>query len=340
MDSLTQVVLGAACGELALGKKIGNKALMFGAIGGTIPDLDVFVGRWFYSNEIDIMAFHRGFMHSIVFAVLAAFLLGWLVHKLYDFGKRKDTTTLKDWIGLFFLSLFTHIILDCFTPYGTQLFLPFSNYRVAINNISVVDPIYTIPFLLCLIVLLFFKRNTKRRQLWLKLGLGISSVYMFFTLVNKGYINNVYKKSLKAEGIDYNRFQTQPSVLNNILWFGIAETDDSYYVGFYSLFDSSSKVETWNKLPKNHDLASASNGDIKTLAWFSNGYYNFIPMENQVLRYNDLRYPSFDPNNPNNTVFSFTIKKEGQRWNVLPFDGKPPTSEGFDYLWERIKGNQ
>jgi inner membrane protein len=59
MDSLTQVVLGAACGELALGKKIGNKALMFGAIGGTIPDLDVFVGRWFYSNEIDIMAFQR-----------------------------------------------------------------------------------------------------------------------------------------------------------------------------------------------------------------------------------------------------------------------------------------
>ena len=74
MDSLTQIVLGAACGEIALGKKIGNKALLFGAIGGTIPDLDVFVGRWIYSNEIDIMAFHRGFMHSIVFATLAAFI--------------------------------------------------------------------------------------------------------------------------------------------------------------------------------------------------------------------------------------------------------------------------
>ena len=59
MDSLTQIVLGAACGEVALGKKIGNKALLFGAIGGTIPDLDVFVGRWIYSNEIDIMSFHR-----------------------------------------------------------------------------------------------------------------------------------------------------------------------------------------------------------------------------------------------------------------------------------------
>ncbi|MEC8133776.1 MAG: metal-dependent hydrolase, partial [Bacteroidota bacterium] len=52
MDSLTQIVLGAACGEATLGKKIGNKALLFGAIGGTIPDLDVFVGNWLYDNEI------------------------------------------------------------------------------------------------------------------------------------------------------------------------------------------------------------------------------------------------------------------------------------------------
>ena len=55
MDSLTQIVLGAACGEATLGKKIGNKALLFGAIGGTIPDLDVFVGDWLYDNEIQAM---------------------------------------------------------------------------------------------------------------------------------------------------------------------------------------------------------------------------------------------------------------------------------------------
>jgi inner membrane protein len=75
MDSLTQIVLGAACGEAALGKKIGNKALLFGAIGGTIPDLDVFVGNWLYGNEIDAMLFHRGFMHSILFSVLGALFL-------------------------------------------------------------------------------------------------------------------------------------------------------------------------------------------------------------------------------------------------------------------------
>lgn len=338
MDSLTQIVLGAACGEAVLGKKIGNKALLFGAIGGTIPDLDVFIGRWIFNNEIDIMAFHRGFMHSILFSIFAAFLFGWLFYKMYNSGKRFNTTIQKDWIWLFFWSLFTHPILDCFTPYGTQLFAPFSDYRVAFNNISVADPFYTLPFLICVIVLMFFNRTSTKRKLWLKLGIGISSVYMLLTLVNKVYINSVYKKSLNEKGIDYNRFQIQPSILNNILWYGIAETDSSYHVGFYSLFDTSSRVETWNKLPKNHDLAPDTNGDIKTLAWFSNGYYNLIKKEGDTLRYNDLRYPSFDRNDPNNSVFSFTIKKEGDRWNAIPFYGKPPSSEDLDYFWNRIKG--
>jgi inner membrane protein len=339
MDSLTQIVLGAACGEAVLGKKIGNKALLFGAIGGTIPDLDVFVGRWIYNNEIDIMAFHRGFMHSILFSVLAAFLFGWIMYKFYNTGKRLDMTSLKDWIWLFFLSLFTHPILDSFTPYGTQLFAPFSNYRIAFNNISVVDPIYTIPFLVCMIVLMFYKRNNLKRKHFLRLGIGLSSTYMLFTLVNKWHINSVYKKSLQTAEIEYLRFQTQPSIFNNILWYGIAETDASYYVGFYSLFDLSSKVENWHKLPKNHELAPNTNGDIKTLSWFSNGYYNLMPLEDEVFRYNDLRYPSFDAKHPNNSVFSFTIKKEGERYNALPFDGKPPSSEDLSYFWNRIKGH-
>lgn len=210
MDSLTQIVLGAACGEAVLGKKIGNKALLFGAIGGTIPDLDVFVGSLLYNNEIDAMLFHRGFMHSILFSVFAAFLLGWLIYKLYNSGKRLGTTTQKNWISLFFWSLFTHPILDCFTPYGTQLFAPFSNYRVALNNIAVADPLYTFPFLVCLIVLMFLNRTSKKRKLWLKLGFAISSIYMLFTLCNKLYVDYVFKKSLKKSNITYSRFSHNP----------------------------------------------------------------------------------------------------------------------------------
>jgi len=342
MDSLTQIVLGAACGEAALGRKIGNKALLFGAIGGTIPDLDVFVGSWLFQNEIDSMAFHRGFMHSIVFAILAAFALGNLVHWLYNSGKRKGSTTRKDWIWLFFISIFTHPLLDSFTPYGTQLFLPFSNYRVAVNNISVVDPIYTLPFLLCLIVVMFFRRTSNRRKLWTKIGIGISSFYMLLTLINKVYINNVFKKSLEKNEISYSRFQTQPSIFNNVLWYGIAENDKNYHVAFYSLFDKSNRFSDWQQLSKNHELVPIDNKDIQTLSWFSNGYYNIVPLDSVgQYRYNDLRYPLLNTDDPNSSVFSFTIfKDDDERWNILPFHGRPPSSEDLIVFWERIKGRE
>ncbi|MFL0352816.1 metal-dependent hydrolase [Xanthomarina sp. GH4-25] len=340
MDSITQIVLGAACGEIALGKKIGNKALLFGAIGGTIPDMDVFLAKLFYINEIDRMAFHRGIMHSIFFAIIAALILGALVYWLYNRGKRIETTTRKDWIWLFFLSIFTHPILDSFTPYGTQLFLPFSDYRVAFNNISVVDPFYTFTFLICIIIVMFYKRNTNKRLFFTRLGLSVSSLYMLFTIANKRYVNTVFKKSLVENGITYNRFQTQPTFFNNVLWYGVVETDTHYYAGYYSILDRVSKVENWQKLPKNHEFVSIESPDIKTLAWFSNGYYNLIPQkEVGTYRYNDLRYPYLNLEDPNSSIFSFTIKKKGERWNALPFYGRPPSSEDLNVFWKRLKGN-
>ncbi|MCF2875464.1 MULTISPECIES: metal-dependent hydrolase [unclassified Tenacibaculum] len=339
MDSLTQIVLGAACGEIALGKKIGNKALLFGAIGGTIPDLDVFIGGWLYGNEIDAMAFHRGFMHSILFSIFGSFLFGWITFKLYDKGKREGTTRLKNWIWLFFLSIFTHPLLDSFTPYGTQLFLPFSDYRVAFNNISVVDPLYTLPFLLCLIVAMFYNRKQTRRRVWVKAGIYISSAYMLFTIGNKIYMDSVFKKSFDKADISYSRFSTQPTIMNNILWYGIAETENDYKVGFYSLLDKKSELDTILTIPKNRDLLDVNHKDIKVLTWFSNGYYNLVPMDSSKnIQYLDLRYPLLNPNNAETSMFRFELMKENNRWDMVPFSGKPPSKDDLKEFTKRFYG--
>ncbi|MFI1743233.1 metal-dependent hydrolase [Thalassobellus sediminis] len=241
---------------------------------------------------------------------------------------------------LFFWSLFTHPILDCFTPYGTQLFAPFSNYRVAFNNIAVADPLYTLPFLICMIVLMFFKRTTVKRQLWLKFGIGISSIYMIFTLGNKLYIDSVFIKSLKDSDVNAIRFTTQPAILNNILWYGIAETDTSYFVANYSLFDTKNRFLNFKAIPKKRDLKPSKFNDIKNLAWFSNQYYSVYKIGDNQYQYNDLRYPILDENTPNTSVFSLLLYKDENRLNMKPFEPK------FDSLgaimasmWLRIKGN-
>ncbi|MDB4094117.1 metal-dependent hydrolase [Flavobacteriaceae bacterium] len=339
MDSITQIVLGAACGEAVLGKKIGNRALLFGAIGGTIPDLDVFIGKWLFNNEIDAMAFHRGFMHSFLFAILAAVGFGMLVFWIYNRGKRFGMTTQKEWMWLFFASIFTHPILDSFTAYGTQLFAPFSNYRVAFNNISVADPMYTLPFLIALIVVMCFKRTSTKRRLFLQIGLGVSSLYMVLTLVNKYHVNGVYKQSLADQKIEYLRFQTQPTILNNILWYGTAETNEAYYVGFYSILDAEATVSKWHKLPKNHELIGGMPKDLETLAWFSSGFYNLNETADpDTFLFKDLRYPLMDESDPNSSVFKFTITKKGDRWEAAPFYASDVSSDALDSFWTRIKG--
>ena len=81
MDSLTQIVLGAAVGEVVLGKKLGNRAMFWGAVAGTLPDMDV-LGQFFLS-ELDNLAFHRGISHSLTATVLGSLFFGWATDRLY-----------------------------------------------------------------------------------------------------------------------------------------------------------------------------------------------------------------------------------------------------------------
>jgi len=208
MDSITQIVLGAAAGDAVLGKKIGNRAMVWGAIAGTIPDLDVIGNLWM--SEIDSLAFHRGISHSFFFAIIGAFIFGWVVHRIYQSEHHKaigiagwsalaigigslykrhnradferPTATLRDWQWLFLWGLVTHPILDTFTAYGTQLFAPFTDYRAAISNISVADPIYTLLFAIPLVAAAFYHKSKPVRRKLLYTGIVLSSLYMCFTL--------------------------------------------------------------------------------------------------------------------------------------------------------------
>src|SRR5688572_7534584 len=97
MDSLTQMVLGAGVGEALLGKKAGNRTILWGAIIATVPDLDVIPAN--FMSDVDGMHFHRGFFHSLLFFVIASPLFGWLLDKLYS---KKLQTTWWEWTSFSF----------------------------------------------------------------------------------------------------------------------------------------------------------------------------------------------------------------------------------------------
>lgn len=411
MDSLTQIVLGAAVGQAVAGKKLGNRAMLWGAIAGTIPDLDI-IGNFFMS-EVNALAFHRGISHSFFFAIIVAALLAWYTSTLYrnkwykkNWYKYLTTAaaisflgvfalaingiitlstggdgstmamlvvgvicvflayrlwinyTSKEldevpynyglWYKLFFWSIVTHPILDCFTTYGTQIFAPFSKARISFDNISVADPGYTLPFLICLIIAAFLPRLNPKRQLINWLGIIISSMYMIWTIYNKSVVNDVLESTLAAQGIGYERYMTSPTILNNLLWTGTVETDSAFYQGDYSLLDKERKFNL-KKVPKNNHLLDGFHNDktIETLKWFAKDYVSIIRRSDGRLQMNDMRYGTIGNRRKEEDkyIFSFILESndEGQLQLTDAQGGRPEPEERIHLisdLMNRIKGNR
>lgn len=344
MDSLSQIVLGAAVGEACLGKKVGNKAPLWGAIAGTIPDLDVLAS--IFQGEFQYLVAHRGLTHSIFFCVLVAPMLGWLIHRYYRKYRNKEEASARAWTILAFWALFTHPLLDCFTSWGTQLFYPFSDYRVAFNTIFVADPLYTVPFLICLLTALYFHRENKWRRYWNWIGIGISSFYLLITVINKATVDRIFAGSLHESGNSIYRFSSYPAPLNNLLWYVVAEGPSELLVGYHSLLGDPQNIR-YVHIPKNHDLIELddSNYIINRLKWLSKGYFSLNKTEEGVF-WNDIRFGIANlftgMDKAPEYIFSFRLlEKEGEIYGIKQI-GPPREFEGFnpgDY-WEKMMGRQ
>lgn len=407
MDSLTQITLGAAMGELTLGRKIGNRAMIWGAIAGTIPDLDVMAGAWM--SEIDALAFHRGPTHSLLFAFTTPWLFAWFTERWYAKGHyaspavrvvrailrgsiilavaagilwaawshsmiwasiaavailaslyflapwvRRPYHTVSedapdadylDWVKLFFWAILTHPILDAFTSYGTQLLLPFSDMRVAFNAIAVVDPIYTFPFLGALLLAARFGRDSRQRRKLALFGIFWSTAYLGLCTVNKMHVDRVFATSLEEQGIKASRFTISPSIFNNILWAGVAESGSTFHLGSYSLFDAEARITDLEPMEKQPYPAEAMLNDPtwKILHWFSNGYFLTEFKEGGSYNFYDLRYggiPGSHDKPGKRFIFSFHLEPGPGGWLMMrnePERGE--VAESFKALWNRLKGN-
>lgn len=332
MDSLTQIVLGAAVGEAVLGKKVGNKAMLYGAIAGTIPDLDVMAS--YFTDTTKALLFHRGFTHSIVFSLLFAPIFGWIV------SRYEKLRSFKSWSYLFFWAFVTHPILDAHTTWGTQLFWPL-DMRLAFKSIFVIDPLYTLPFMVFLILTMRHKSGDKRRQVYNNWGLGVSSFYLLLTFLLKWFAYGEFENALEQQEIKYSQLDTRPSPMNTILWSANVETQEAYLLANYSFFDSQSI--SFEKYPKNHELLNEllSNERVKRMITISEGWFT-IQEEEGKLFFNDLRFGTLSLNpGARDFVFKYEIveKPNGAVEFVEVPKNKLQGKKMLQMLWKRVQGN-
>ncbi len=271
MDSITQAALGAAVGEAMLGRKLGNRALLWGLLFGTLPDLDVLIS--FFLDTSNNLIWHRGPSHSLLVMVIASFALApWLAKR---WKKEKVTRGLA---GAFvFAAWSTHVLLDCFTVYGTSVLWPVSETRIGFNNLFIIDPLYTAPLVVTLVWLSFLrtkKQLSKRRRLcwW---GLGLSTGYVALSLLAKWTASTGFDADLRRRGVTFFRRMEAPTAFNILLWRSVVDRGDEFWVGYRTVFEFHDTPVRWTVYPKGKEafFPYSEMREAKTVAWFSDGWW-------------------------------------------------------------------
>ena len=287
MDPITQGTVGAAFAQSTANK---NNILRIGVIGflaGLAPDLDVLIRS---SNDpILFLEYHRQFSHSLFFIPFGSLIVALLIFPLV-----KKSMSLKTVYVASFLGYATHGLLDACTSYGTQLFWPFSNERVTWNNISIVDPLFTIP-----ILILVGTAIKTRKKLFSFFAIGWATFYLSLGFVQYERALSTAIELAHSRGHNVERLTLKPSFGNLILWKSIYQHEEKFYVDAIRTVRSSTWCSGENirmfdyqyHLPS-LDKDSQQRKDIERFRWFSQDYLGFDKEENLVT---DVRY-SMIPN--------------------------------------------
>ena len=306
MDSLTQAALGACVTAACVPRGHRRKALVAGAMLGTLPDLDVFID---FGDAVRNFTYHRGFSHSL-FVLPGVAVLIWLALKRWWAPVREAP---RPWLLAIMLALLTHPLLDAHTAYGTQLFWPLAVTPTSWATLFIIDPLFTLPLLAGVIAVAGWALRPATARV-LVVCLFLSTAYLGWTWVGKTIVERHARHSLDAAGIDYTAVFSTPAPLNSLLWRVVVLTPEGYAEGFDSLVIDEGDI-AFASFPSDY-AALAEAGDIwavQRLRWFADDFIRADVVDGRLV-ITDLRMgqePQY--------VFRHTVAKMGNpHWEPIP----------------------
>jgi len=312
MDPLSQASLGASLSQsFAKNPSQQRIALIIGALSGMAPDLDVLIRS--SEDPMVFLEFHRQFTHSLIFVPFGALFCALLFYPLQAskwFRNKWPAASLSfAQIYLFsFLGYATHGLLDACTSYGTQLFWPFSTERFAWNTVSIIDPLFTLPVLI-LVLLGAYKKNVR----YTRVAFVYAVIYLSLGLVQHHRAEAAVFELAKQRGHQVERVQVKPSFGNRHVWKLIYEYDGRYYVDAVKLLLKTEYItgSSIQKLDVKRDFPwlpadSQQAKDIERFRWFSDDYLAVSGHNPNLIM--DVRY-SFLPNRIN-SMWGVEVNKQ------------------------------
>jgi inner membrane protein len=267
MDSITQIALGAAVGEAVAGRQLGRRALLWGAVCGTMPDLDVFIPL---GDAVRDFTYHRSASHSLFVLAALTPVVVWLILRFHP-GTAEQR---RRWFALVYLVFATHVLLDSFTVYGTQIFWPVITTPMTWSTIFIIDPLYTLPLLAGITATIISARRSSWGHIANTAGLVVSTGYLLWTLAAKLHVEQIARNALQQQNITGIQILTTPAPFNSLLWRILAVDDSHYYEGFYSVLDGNSMV-SFEQYPRNIELIEPlrDSWPVQRLRWFTKNFF-------------------------------------------------------------------
>lgn len=270
MDPVTHFCSGIVAKNFLTKKRGITATLIFGLVSMS-PDIDNFIGV--SGNPFLYLLHHRGFTHSF----LGGFILAYILYMISKMIKYSDDKLL---INFYFLILI-HILLDVFTNYGTQVFLPFSNSRVGLNAIFIIDPIYLI-----ILIILYFITKKRVNTIFSSYPIFLTFILIFTYPVITLLIKTTYEFKLK--GNNQNIIVTT-APFSPIFWKIIEDKGDNYLM--YLSYKPGEKL-TYKKPDRNLYEILEKDENLKIFKWFLKYPYVNIKKETTKTIYEiaDLRF--------------------------------------------------
>jgi inner membrane protein len=285
MDVLTQGLVGGVLAQSLARKNEKKIATLVGVLAGLLADADILIRS--SSDPLLNIEYHRHFTHSLVFIPLGAAIAMLL---LWPFVRRHLSASR---LYLFSLAGYSMSgVLDAFTSYGTHLFWPFSDERVALNIISIVDPVFT---LILLVTLLTGLRLGYRKVAYA--GLVLSMMYLGMGFVQLQRAGQLAEDLRNKRGHLTMQSMVKPTLANLVLWRSVYIHADRIHVDAIrvGLFDAGRVIEgesvalfSFDRDLPQLDESSVLYRDIVRFRSFSDGYVALDPVQTNVL--GDIRY--------------------------------------------------
>lgn len=327
MDSLSQIVLGAACLAAVAPTSQRRAALLIGAVLGTLPDLDV-LPLLAVSDPIKFMTWHRTASHSLFVLPVLGLLLWGVAQRRW----RWQGTDRWRWLCGFQLALITHPLLDAHTVYGTQLLWPMATPPVMWSTVFIIDPLYTMPLLIgCICAWRWRERASAQRAVLL--GLVLSSSYLGWGWIAKHRVEAALQPMLVRLGMETAPLLSVPTPFNSLGWRVVVMQRDGYFEGFASAVYPDRPI-TLRFHPQDPEFAKRflRLPSVQRMSWFTQ---NFVTIEQRATSavLTDLRMgmaPDY--------FFSFVIARNvAGRWTTVHPAEQLPRPRVDDVSLARIK---